>query len=105
MTLGRTIADSFVKTIEGVGSGLGLDKVIKAATDEMGKSLTFKGGPFKPSVAGDALQKKQHAELMKQDKEQTTALNDMRKAIEELRKDTNKNAQEAKNNNSSNPKP
>ena len=105
MTLGRTIADSFVKTIEGVGSGLGLDKVIKAATDEMGKSLTFKGGPFKPSVAGDALQKKQHAELMKQDKEQTTALNDIRKAIEELRKDTNKNAQEAKNNNSSNPKP
>lgn len=101
MSLGRTIADSFVKTIEGVGSGLGLDKVIKAATDEMGKSLTFKGGPFKPSVAGDALQKKQHAELMKQDKEQTTALNDIRKAIEELRKDTNKNAQEAKNN----PKP
>ena len=101
MGLGRTIADSFVKTIEGVGSGLGLDKVIKAATDEMGKSLTFKGGPFKPSVAGDALQKKQHAEIMKQDKEQTTALNDIRKAIEELRKDTNKNAQEAKNN----PKP
>ena len=101
MSLGRTIADSFVKTIEGVGSGLGLDKVIKAATDEMGKSLTFKGGPFKPSVAGDALQKKQHAEIMKQDKEQTTALNDIRKAIEELRKDTNKNAQEAKNN----PKP
>ena len=101
MTLGRTIADSFVKTIDGVGSGLGLDKVIKAATDEMGKSLTFKGGPFKPSVAGDALQKKQHAEIMKQDKEQTTALNDIRKAIEELRKDTNKNAQEAKNN----PKP
>ena len=105
MTLGRTIADSFVKTIDGVGSGLGLDKVIKAATDEMGKSFTFKGGPFKPSVSGDALQKKQHAELMKQDKEQTTALNDIRKAIEELRKDTNKNAQEAKNNNSSNPNP
>ena len=104
MTLGRTIADSFAKTIEGVGSGLGLDKVIKAATDEMGKSLTFKGGAFKPSVQGDALQKKQHAEIMKQDKAQTEALKDIKAAIQELRKDTNKNAQEARKNNSSDDK-
>lgn len=102
MSLGRTMADSFAKTIEGVGSGLGLDKVIKAATDEMGKSLTYKGGAFKPIVQGDALQKKQHAEIMKQDKAQTEALKDIKAAIQELRKDTNKNAQEARNNNSSN---
>lgn len=98
MSLGRTIADSFVKTIEGVGSGLGLDKVIKAATDEMGKSLTFKGGPFKPSVAGDALQKKQHAEVLKQDKKQLDALNDIKEALKDLRNDTNKNAREARQN-------
>lgn len=104
MTLGRTIADSFAKTIEGVGSGLGLDKVIKAATDEMGKSLTYKGGAFKPIVQGDALQKKQHAEIMKQDKAQTEALKDIKAAIQELRKDTNKNAQEARKNNSSDDK-
>ncbi len=104
MTLGRTIADSFAKTIEGVGSGLGLDKVIKAATDEMGKSLTYKGGAFKPIVQGDALQKKQHAEIMKQDQAQTEALKDIKEAIQELRKDTNKNAQEARKNNSSDDK-
>ena len=98
MTLGRTIADSFVKTIDGVGSGLGLDKVIKAATDEMGKSLTFKGGPFKPSVSGDALQKKQHAEVLKQDKKQLDALNDIKEALKDLRNDTNKNAREARQN-------
>ena len=98
MSLGRTIADSFVKTIEGVGSGLGLDKVIKAATDEMGKSLTFKGGPFKPSVSGDALQKKQHAEVLKQDKKQLDALNDIKEALKDLRNDTNKNAREARQN-------
>lgn len=104
MSLGRTMADSFAKTIEGVGSGLGLDKVIKAATDEMGKSLTYKGGAFKPIVQGDALQKKQHAEIMKQDKAQTEALKDIKAAIQELRKDTNKNAQEARKNNSSDDK-
>lgn len=102
MSLGRTMADSFAKTIEGVGSGLGLDKVIKAATDEMGKSLTYKGGAFKPIVQGDALQKKQHAEIMKQDKAQTEALKDIKAAIQELRKDTNKNAQEARNNKNNN---
>ena len=85
MGLGRTIADSFVKTIEGIGSGLGLDKSIKALTDELGKSLTFKGGPFKPSLAGDTLQKKQHAELMKQDKEQIDALKKIKDEIAGMR--------------------
>lgn len=85
MGLGRTMADSFVKTIEGIGSGLGLDKSIKTLTDELGKSLTFKGGPFKPSLAGDTLQKKQHAELMKQDKEQIDALRKIKEEIAGMR--------------------
>lgn len=85
MGLGRALADSFVKTIEGIGSGLGLDKSIKTLTDELGKSLTFKGGPFKPSLAGDTLQKKQHAELMKQDKEQIDALRKIKEEIAGMR--------------------
>lgn len=95
MGLGRTIADSFVKTIEGIGSGLGLDKSIKTLTDELGKSLTFKGGPFKPSLAGDTLQKKQHAELMKQDKEQLSALKDLKHEIVEMRKDLKSNSKKS----------
>ena len=71
-----------MKTLNSGFEGLGIDKTIKAITGQLGESLTFKGGPFKPRREGDALQRQIAGEQRKQSEAQTKVLQDIKKELE-----------------------
>ena len=79
---GKTFGDSVMKTLNSGFEGLGIDKTIKAITGQLGESLTFKGGPFKPRREGDALQRQIAGEQRKQSEAQTKVLQDIKKELE-----------------------
>ena len=78
---GKTFGDSVMKTLNSGLEGLGIDKTIKAITGQLGESLTFKGGPFKPKREGDALQRQIASEQKKQADTQTKILQDIKKEL------------------------
>lgn len=77
----KTSLDSVTKALGGGLSTLGVDKTISAIKKEMGESLTYKGGPFKPSKEGDALQRQIASEQKKQADTQTEILKDIKKEL------------------------
>ena len=77
----KTSLDSVTKALGGGLSTLGVDKTISAIKKEMGESLTYKGGPFKPSKEGDALQRDIANKQKQQADKQLEALKEIKKEL------------------------
>ena len=82
--VGKSIADSFIKTLAETTGGFGLDKGIASATDILKQSLTFQGGVFRPAPPPtDIVQRQAHEDQ----KTAAKASQDLAKQQLELMKD------------------
>lgn len=82
--VGKSIADSFMKTMAETTGGFGLDKGIASATDILKQSLTFQGGVFRPAPPPtDIVQRQAHEDQ----KTAAKASQDLAKQQLELMKD------------------
>lgn len=82
--VGKSIADSFMKTLAETTGGFGLDKGIASATDILKQSLTFQGGVFRPAPPPtDIVQRQAHEDQ----KTAAKASQDLAKQQLELMKD------------------
>lgn len=107
-SIGKSLADSFMKSTSDMASGMGFDKVINGAKDIFKTSLTFKGAAFdaKPELSGDKLARKtaekqesaskKTNELLEKMLEEQKATKDKTAKLEEAVKDSAKKSSEKK---------
>ena len=92
--VGKTMADSFIKTLKSVSNPLGLDKAIAGAKEVLGESLTFKGGVFEEHEKKRKENKDKDAAVAKDmtaaqnSQAQTDNLSDIASSMKELIKTT-----------------